>query len=508
MSRYSLRGKPAIVDDSKENIEIFNVNGNSVESTSKSLAVNIQKRMTKRNLKEDVSNSHTGVSPPKNPRKEGSVSPDYLLRKLQLSSPEPIIKQKTKYQNARQALSFNTNHSLPGRENELQKLNDFLGKRISSKTSGSLYISGPPGTGKTACLTKIINTNEYHEQLKMVYVNCTSISSAGNIYEKICTELNLQPCGSVEKDYVKAIECYLTREHKQTMFVLDEIDQLAGKKQTILYRIFEWPSWKCSSLILIGIANSLDLTDRLLIRLQTKCNLKPELLHFASYTKQQIIDIFKCRLEENKVLDLFPPATIQLLAAKISAVSGDIRRALDIGRRVIEMAEKEKSMYGNLNRINILEIDSIAEINKPEILNEQDKPIQLKEVMTVLNKVYGASQSLDDDMEVAFPLQQKILICSLMLIIKKEKNKDITIGRLHGVYRKVCSKRNILGVDETEFNNLCSLVETRGIIKIQKKKEPRLNRITLQWDDEEVTAALQDKQLIAEIMNDFSCLTK
>jgi hypothetical protein len=38
---------------------------------------------------------------------------------------------------------------------------------------------------------------------------------------------------------------------------------------------------------LIGITNQLDLTDRSLSRLQTKCELKPKLVHFSPYTKQQ-----------------------------------------------------------------------------------------------------------------------------------------------------------------------------------------------------------------------------
>jgi Cdc6-like AAA superfamily ATPase len=61
---------------------------------------------------------------------------------------------------------------------------------------------------------------------------------------------------------------------------------------------------------LIGITNQLDLTDRSLSRLQTKCELKPKLVHFPP-----------C---ESGVLDLIPSVAIQLLAAKVSAVSGDI----------------------------------------------------------------------------------------------------------------------------------------------------------------------------------------
>lgn len=125
------------------------------------------------------------------------------------------------------------------------------------------------------------------------------------------------------------------------LLILDEIDQLDSRKQNILYTIFEWPSYTKSKLILIGIANALDLTDRILPRLQSKCELKPRLMHFAPYSKTQIIEIYKERLGSSGVSDVFSPVAVQLLAGKVAAMSGDARKALDIGRRVIELAEQK-----------------------------------------------------------------------------------------------------------------------------------------------------------------------
>ena len=47
-----------------------------------------------------------------------------------------------------------------------------------------------------------------------------------------------------------------------------------------------------------GIANALDLTDRILPRLQARPNCKPELLNFAPYSKDQISAIIKDRLKD------------------------------------------------------------------------------------------------------------------------------------------------------------------------------------------------------------------
>lgn len=401
----------------------------------------------------------------------------------------------TKYQNARQVLNSSATNNLPGRELEYKELYELIRKCGEDKRSSSMYISGQPGTGKTATLTKLLNSAVV-SNFNKVYVNCTGISSIGAIYKKIAEELKLNLKSKTEKECLSAIEKYMTStKHKMVLLVLDEIDQLMNKKQTILYTIFEWPA-KFGKIVLIGIANALDLTDRMLSRLHSACELKPKLMHFPPYTKQQICDIFNDRLRTAGVMDIFPAITIQLLAAKVAAVSGDVRRALDIGRRVIEIAEQQK---GSKKEIDINKLESLA--------NDEDsigscRPVQVTQIVSVLSNVYGASQTLNDDIDDGFPLQQKILICTLLMMLKNEKNKDVTMGRLHDVYRRVCTKRNINAVDQVEFCSLSELAETRGILKLTKKKEPRLTKIRLQWDEDEVRNALKDKQLIASILGD------
>lgn len=58
-----------------------------------------------------------------------------------------------------------------------------------------------------------------------------------------------------------------------------------------------------------------------------------------------------------------------------------------------------------------------------------EKPADLKEVVAILNGVYGGTQNLDKEQDT-FPLQQKLLLCAMLLILNKGRNKDITIGRV------------------------------------------------------------------------------
>nr|ABI34841.1 Cdc6 [Drosophila simulans] len=414
---------------------------------------------------------------------------------------------RNKYQNARRVLNSAETQNLPGRESQLQELREFFSSHLESQTSGSLYVSGQPGTGKTACLSLLLRDPDFSKRLQRVYINCTSIASVGAVYKKLCTELQLKVSGRTERDHLEAIQRHLKTAKRMLLLVLDEIDQLCTSRQEVLYTIFEWPALPGSRILLVGIANSLDLTDRALMRLNARCELKPRLMHFPPYSKQQIVEIFKSRLAEAEVLDVFPPVTLQLLAAKVSAISGDVRRALDIGRRVVEIAEQQKRDGEKEFNMKALQLEGK---DAGEAKEKQDtlKPVQVTQVAAVLNKVYGASQNLEEDIEGSFPLQQKLMLCTLVLMLRNERNKDISMGRLHEVYRRVCAKRNILALDQAEFTGTVDLVETRGILRIMRKKEPRLHKVLLQWDEEEVHAALSDKQLIASILSDTACLSK
>lgn len=511
ISKSRFRTKAAIVESSSsevdENIENVNMNQTKSRRTTPVETNTTSKRKSRKpSIIASSDEEDDQATPPKQPKgtatkPEQKLSPTCLLDKLSLASPPPV---RSKYQSARKTLNSAENYNLPGREKELAELSAFLSTGLNEQKSSSMYISGPPGTGKTASLSKLLNASEFSDQFKRVYVNCTSISSIGSIYKKVCSELKIKT--GTEKECLANIERYLAVKHKTILMVLDEVDQLVGKKQSVLYTIFEWPAKENSNLLLIGIANSLDLTDRCLSRLHAKCELKPHLMHFAPYSKDQIIKIFKARLEEAGVLDIFPPVTIQLLAAKVASISGDVRRALDIGRRVIEMAEEQKR--GKKKSIDLTEL-GIGELQStltPSIAPPNEK-VEIKQVMQVLNQVYGASQTFGDDLEDTFPLQQKIVICTILLILKRDKNKDITVGRLHTVYAKVCGSRNIAALGRSEFASLCDLVETRGIVRIIRNKEPRLCKVQLQWDEQEVTSAVQDKQLIASILADTTCVS-
>jgi origin recognition complex subunit 1 len=52
--------------------------------------------------------------------------------------------------------------------------------------------------------------------------------------------------------------------------LLDELDQLVMAKQTVLYNLFNWPTLPHSRLIVIAIANTMNLADMLPNKIQSR----------------------------------------------------------------------------------------------------------------------------------------------------------------------------------------------------------------------------------------------
>ena len=113
------------------------------------------------------------------------------------------------------------------------------------------------------------------------------------------------------------------------VLVADEIDRLRTPDNHVLYSLFELSALSNSPLILLAIANALDMTDRILPRLLNS-HCEPETLHFAPYSAKQISSIILSRLGD--VSDVIEADAIDFCAGKISSQSADVRGALDIMR--------------------------------------------------------------------------------------------------------------------------------------------------------------------------------
>ncbi|XP_068583629.1 cell division control protein 6 homolog [Cebidichthys violaceus] len=395
----------------------------------------------------------------------------------------PVVRlfgEKSRFVSVKQALHTAVPERLLSREAERASIRSFLEEKAQRRLPGSLYISGAPGTGKTACFNCVLQDMKAElASVHTVLVNCMSLRSSHAVFPLLADKLKA-PGGQ------NGLQRFLTAPGPAVLLVLDEMDQLDSKAQDVLYTIFEWPYLPKSRLCLVGIANALDLTDRILPRLQARPHCRPLLLHFPPYSRQELAAIVQDRLSQASAEGILDASAVQFCARKVSAVSGDARKALDICRRAVEVVESDERKKAS---------DPKAETKASRV--------SLSQVARVLSEVYGdrmASQCGGGADGESFPLQQKLLVCCLLLLTRSGKSREIVLGKLHEVYSRLCAQRQVSAVAQGECLSLCGLLESRGIFSLKKAKEARLTKVFLKIEEKDVENALKDRTLLGSIL--------
>ena len=120
--------------------------------------------------------------------------------------------------------------------------------------------------------------------------------------------------------------------------LMDELDQLVTRNQSVMYNFFNWPALRHSRLIVLAVANTMDLPERTLSN-KISSRLGLTRITFPGYKHTDLMEIISSRLS-NVPGGIVDPDAIQFASRKVAAVSGDARRALDICRRAVEIAEQ------------------------------------------------------------------------------------------------------------------------------------------------------------------------
>lgn len=431
----------------------------------------------------------------------------------------PSFSASNVYIQARQLFATCTDPAiLVGRDVEKTQLSTFISDCIHLNHGGCLYISGPPGTGKSAFVESVSQEFTTTEAVAMATVNCMSVKSAKDLAVTLCDGLDIAYDSTRGADFDFIRTRFLAEQGQTTKYlvVLDEIDRLVDLDLKLLYSLFEWSMQPASRLILVGIANALDLTDRFLPRLKSRF-LKPTLLPFMPYTAPQIAQILTSKLQTlapNPSVPAFVPflhpAAIQFISKKVSSQTGDLRKAFDICHRAIALAESEakaniarmrleqaspsKSTQATplMENINLasppaakaqtpLKQTTISLTSSLSHLTVETAPrATIAHAAKITAQVFsnGASQRLSH-----LNIQQKAVLCSLSALENKKhtspssntvfatptKKTEVaaapTIKALYETYTLLCKRDHLLHpLTSVEFRDVVSGLETLSLI--------------------------------------------
>lgn len=119
---------------------------------------------------------------------------------------------------------------------------------------------------------------------------------------------------------------------KVWILLVDELDALMNRKQDVLYNLFDWAIQPKSGLIITGIANTMDLTERFIRKVSSRMG--QTRIIYESYKNNQLLQILNSRIGDIKSIS---EDAIKFCCAKVASYSGDARRVFQVCRRAVQL---------------------------------------------------------------------------------------------------------------------------------------------------------------------------
>ncbi|XP_075634344.1 origin of replication complex subunit 1-like [Castanea sativa] len=373
--------------------------------------------------------------------------------------------------------------SPPCRNKEMEEINAFIkGAICDDQCLGRcLYIHGVPGTGKTMSVLGVMRNLRSEVDAGsirpycFVEINGLKLASPENIYRVIYEALS-----GHRVSWKKALHLLNERfsdgekvgkqDDRPCILLIDELDLLVTRNQSVLYNILDWPTRPNSKIIVIGIANTMDLPEKLLPRIASRMGMQR--LCFGPYNYQQLQEIISSRL---KGIDAFEKQAIEFASRKVAAISGDARRALEICRRAAEIKDY------HIKRLK----------SAPKSVCSGKSLVGMAEVEAAIQEMFQAPHI---QVMKSFSKLSKIFLTAMVHELYKTGMGETTFEKLAMTVSCLCTSNGeaFPGYD-TLLKVGCKLGECR-ILVCEPGSKHRLQKLQLNFPSDDVSFALKDSK--------------
>ncbi|KAK2045845.1 ATPase [Colletotrichum somersetense] len=478
------------------------------------LAARTPKRTAKAEASTPRGRNHTATTP--SSRRRIMVKKTLEFTPLGTRKLSPTRLQSSPFQLARSQLHVaSVPTSLPCRESEFSLVYSHLEAAIADGVGSCIYIAGTPGTGKTATVREVISRLEdcvradELDDFIFVEINGMKITDPHQSYSLLWEALKgervspTQAIDLLEREFNNP-----SPRRTPCVVLMDELDQLVTKTQSVMYNFFNWPGLRHSRLIVLAVANTMDLPERTLSnKISSRIGLTR--ITFPGYNHEQLMRIIQSRLEcvPGNVVE---PDAIQFASRKVAAVSGDARRALDICRRAVELAETDSRTEST---------SSSQKGRRPAASNSRasGSPVMVT-IATIKRAINEATANPTQQYLRSLAFGPKLLLSSLLIKIQRSGTIETTFGDvMDELYRIMkldtaasnsaiisalatgtsggdagLGKESIRAAEALALRRAATELVGAGIIVLEAHKAERPSKIRLAVGDEEIKMAFRD----------------
>ncbi|XP_033503774.2 origin recognition complex subunit 1 isoform X1 [Epinephelus lanceolatus] len=399
---------------------------------------------------------------PSTPRTPHRATPSIPSRSLPARKPANVLEE------ARTRLHVSSvPESLPCREQEFQDIYSFVESKIIDGTGGCMYISGVPGTGKTATVHEVMRCLQHAAEVDeippfhFIEINGMKMTDPHQAYVQILQKLTGQKATAdhaaalLEKRFSNPAP-----RKETTVLLVDELDLLWTRKQNVMYNLFDWPTRRHARLVVLTIANTMDLPERIMInRVASRLGLTR--MSFQPYTFKQLQQIITSRLNKVKA---FEEDALQLVSRKVAALSGDARRCLDICRRATEICEH-----------------SAADPSASRLVG-------MSHVMEALNEMF--SSAYITAIKCA-SLQEQLFLRAIIAEFRRLGLEEATFQQVFVQHQALCRVEGLQPVTVSEGLAVCQRLGACRLLLLESSRLGVLQRVRLNVSQDDMLYALK-----------------
>uniref|UniRef100_A0A671VU15 Origin recognition complex subunit 1 n=1 Tax=Sparus aurata TaxID=8175 RepID=A0A671VU15_SPAAU len=399
---------------------------------------------------------------PGTPRTPHRATPSIPSRSLPARQPANVLEE------ARTRLHVSSvPESLPCREQEFQDIYSFVESKIVDGTGGCMYISGVPGTGKTATVHEVMRCLQHAADVDeippfhFIEINGMKMTDPHQAYVQILQKLTGQKATAdhaaalLEKRFSNPAP-----RKETTVLLVDELDLLWTRKQNVMYNLFDWPTRRHARLVVLTIANTMDLPERIMInRVASRLGLTR--MSFQPYSFKQLQQIIMSRLNKVKA---FEEDALQLVSRKVAALSGDARRCLDICRRATEICEHSAA--------------------KPSATGL----VGMSHVMEVLNEMF--SSSYITAIKCA-SVQEQLFLRAVIAEFRRLGLEEATFQQVFVQHQALCRVEGLQPISVSEGLAVCQRLGACRLLLLEPSRLGVLQRVRLNVSQDDVLFALK-----------------
>uniref|UniRef100_A0A3B5A526 Origin recognition complex subunit 1 n=1 Tax=Stegastes partitus TaxID=144197 RepID=A0A3B5A526_9TELE len=357
--------------------------------------------------------------------------------------------------------------SLPCREQEFQDIYSFVESKIIDGTGGCMYISGVPGTGKTATVHEVMRCLQHAADVDeiptfhFIEINGMKMTDPHQAYVQILQNLTGQKATA---DHAAALlEKRFTNpapRKETTVLLVDELDLLWTRKQNVMYNLFNWPTQRHARLVVLTIANTMDLPERIMInRVASRLGLTR--MSFQPYSFKQLQQIIMSRLNKVKA---FEEDALQLVSRKVAALSGDARRCLDICRRATEICEHSATNPSATGLVG------------------------MNHVMDALNEMF--SSAYITAIKCA-SMQEQLFLRAVIAEFRRLGLEEATFQQVFVQHQALCRVEGLQPISVSEGLAVCQRLGACRLLLLEPSRLGVLQRIRLNVSQDDVLFALK-----------------